>query len=83
VQHDRIVGLGACVVIGAVLGDARLRSWFGAAWLLWLGRRSYSLYLTHLLVVMTVIIACHGAVPLWACAAVLPISVAVAAGFYR
>jgi peptidoglycan/LPS O-acetylase OafA/YrhL len=82
-QHDRMVGVGAAIIIAAIVGDARLGAWFSAGWLLWLGRRSYSLYLTHLLVVMSVIIACGGRVPLWACAAVLPVALVVADLFQR
>ncbi len=82
-QHDRMVGLGAGVIIAAILGDLQLRAWFSARWLLWLGRRSYSLYLTHLLVVMSITVACAGTVPVWACLSVLPISLGVALLFWH
>lgn len=82
-QHDRMVGLGAALILVAVLGSARLRAWLVRPWLLWLGRRSYSLYLTHVPLVMVVVIAFGGAVPVLACCAIVPAAVILAGLFHR
>ena len=82
-QHDRMVGVGAAIILVAILGSARTRSWLTKSPLLWLGRESYSLYLVHLPLIMVVVIACGGAVPVLACAAVIPAAILLAWAFNR
>lgn len=80
--HDDIVAIGASLLIVAIIGTAGLRKWLAHKFWLWLGRQSYSLYLVHVPVVMVIVIACHGEVPLWACLSVIPISIALAQIFH-
>jgi peptidoglycan/LPS O-acetylase OafA/YrhL len=81
-QHDRIVGIGAAVVIVAIVGSSRVQSWFTVSPLLWLGRQSYSLYLMHLPLIMVVFIVFDGAVPVLAVAAVIPAAMVLAWAFH-
>ena len=83
VQHDHMVGIGAAIILAAILGGRAIQAWLETPAWLRLGRQSYSLYLTHVPVIMTMAIAFHGAMPLWACAAVLPVAVLVAELFYH
>jgi peptidoglycan/LPS O-acetylase OafA/YrhL len=82
-QHDRIVGVGAAVILVAILGSAQTRSWLTKPPLLWLGGQSYSLYLTHLPLIMVVVIALGGNVPVLACAAIVPAAIALGWAFHR
>jgi peptidoglycan/LPS O-acetylase OafA/YrhL len=82
-QHDRIVGIGAAVILVSIMGSAQVRSWLEISPLLWLGRQSYSLYLVHLPLIMVVFIAFGGAVPLLAVAAVAPLALVLAWAFHR
>jgi peptidoglycan/LPS O-acetylase OafA/YrhL len=80
--HDQIVGIGAALVIVAIIGTAQLRKWLaGDSWL-WLGKQSYSLYLIHVPVVMAIVVLCAGRVPLWACLAVIPVSIGLGQIFH-
>jgi peptidoglycan/LPS O-acetylase OafA/YrhL len=80
--HDEIVGIGASLVIVAIIGTAPVRNWLARDYWLWLGKQSYSLYLIHVPVVMVIVILCHGHVPLWACLAVIPISIVLGQIFH-
>lgn len=82
-QHDRIVGVGAATIIVAVLGSLRVQKWLEHRALLWLGKQSYSLYLIHVPLVMAVIVEFGGMVPVWACLALLPITIVVAEAFHQ
>jgi peptidoglycan/LPS O-acetylase OafA/YrhL len=80
--HDEIVGVGAALVIVAIIGTTPLKKWLaGKSWL-WLGKQSYSLYLIHVPVVMAIVVLCKGKVPLWACLSVIPVSIALAQVFH-
>jgi peptidoglycan/LPS O-acetylase OafA/YrhL len=80
--HDEIVGIGAALVIVAIIGTARLRTWLARESWLWLGKQSYSLYLIHVPVVMAIVILCGGKVPLWACLSVIPVSIGLGQMFH-
>jgi peptidoglycan/LPS O-acetylase OafA/YrhL len=80
--HDDVVGIGASLLIVAIIGTTSLRKWLAHESWLWLGRQSYSLYLIHVPVVMVIVIACRGEVPLWACMSVIPVSIALAQIFH-
>jgi peptidoglycan/LPS O-acetylase OafA/YrhL len=80
--HDDIVGIGASLLIVAIIGTTSLKKWLAHESWLWLGRQSYSLYLIHVPVVMVIVIACRGEVPLWACMSVIPVSIALAQIFH-
>jgi peptidoglycan/LPS O-acetylase OafA/YrhL len=82
-QHDRIIGIGAAIILVAILGNMRLQSWLSHAPLVWLGKQSYSLYLTHLPLIMVVVIACNGRVPIVVCAAVVPAAIFLGWAFHR
>ena len=83
VQHDRIVGLGAAIIIAAIAADRRVQSWLARSSLIWLGRQSYSLYLIHVPVIMAAAVIFDGSVPLWACAAIAPVSIGLAELFHQ
>jgi peptidoglycan/LPS O-acetylase OafA/YrhL len=76
--HNDIVGIGAALLIVAIIGTGSLRKWLAKDYWLWLGRRSYSLYLIHVPVVMVTVILYGGKVPLLACLSVIPVSIALA-----
>jgi peptidoglycan/LPS O-acetylase OafA/YrhL len=80
--HDDIVGIGAALLIVAIIGTASLRKWLAKNYWLWLGRQSYSLYLIHVPVVMVTVILYGGKVPVLACFLVLPVSIALAQIFH-
>jgi len=80
--HNEVVGIGAALVIVAIIGTARLRKWLAGAGWLWLGKQSYSLYLIHVPVVMAIVVLCGGEVPLWACLSVIPVSIGLAQIFH-
>lgn len=82
-MHDRIVGIGAAIIIVAILGSLRVQRWLEHKSLLWLGKQSYSLYLIHVPLVMVVIIEFGGVVPVWACLGLLPITILAAEAFHR
>jgi peptidoglycan/LPS O-acetylase OafA/YrhL len=78
-EQDALNGAGAALVLLLALaspGMARLLSQPAPQWL---GRISYSLYLSHLLVLGALLHLFHGVVPLpWLLAAVVPVSLLVA-----
>jgi peptidoglycan/LPS O-acetylase OafA/YrhL len=80
--HDDIVGIGASLLIVAIIGTASLRKWLAKDYWLWLGRQSYSLYLIHVPVVMGTVILYGGKVPLMACLSLIPVSIALAQIFH-
>jgi peptidoglycan/LPS O-acetylase OafA/YrhL len=83
VQHDRLVGVGAAIILAGILGSDRVQGWLTNKPLLWLGRQSYSLYLIHVPLLMAVVIAFNGAVPLVAFCAIVPAIVICAEVFRR
>jgi peptidoglycan/LPS O-acetylase OafA/YrhL len=66
----------------AIIGTASLRNWLAKDYWLWLGQRSYSLYLIHVPVVMVTVILCGGKVPPLTCLLVIPLSIALAQIFH-
>jgi peptidoglycan/LPS O-acetylase OafA/YrhL len=80
--RDDIVGIGAALLIVAVIGTVSLRNWLTKDYWLWLGQRSYSLYLIHVPVVMVTVILCGGKVPPLTCLMVIPLSIALAQMFH-
>jgi peptidoglycan/LPS O-acetylase OafA/YrhL len=80
--HDDIVGIGASLLIVAIIGTASLRKWLAKDYWLWLGRQSYSLYLIHVPVVMGTVILYGGKVPPLACLSVIPVSIVLAQIFH-
>jgi peptidoglycan/LPS O-acetylase OafA/YrhL len=80
--HDEIVGLGAALILVAILITEPVKNWLGKNCWLWLGKQSYSLYLIHVPVVMVITILCGGRVPVAACLSVIPISIVLAQIFH-
>jgi peptidoglycan/LPS O-acetylase OafA/YrhL len=80
--HDDIVGIGAALLVVAIIGTATLRKWLAKDYWLWLGRQSYSLYLIHVPVVMVTVILYGGKVPALACLLVIPVSITLAQIFH-
>jgi peptidoglycan/LPS O-acetylase OafA/YrhL len=80
--HDDIVGIGATLIIVAIIGTVSLREWLAKDHWLWLGRHSYSLYLIHVPVVMATVILYGGKVPPLACLSVIPVSIVLAQIFH-
>jgi peptidoglycan/LPS O-acetylase OafA/YrhL len=83
VQHDRLVGVGAAIILAGILGSDRVQGLLTNKPLLWLGRQSYSLYLIHVPLLMAVVIAFNGAVPPVAFGAIVPAIVICAEVFRR
>jgi peptidoglycan/LPS O-acetylase OafA/YrhL len=83
VQNDRLVGVGAAIILAGILGSDRMQGWLTNRPLLWLGRQSYSLYLIHVPLLMVVVIAFDGAVPVVAFCAVVPAIILCAELFRR
>src|SRR3984957_15513739 len=80
--HEDIVGIGAALLIVAIIGTDGLRKWLAKDYWLWLGRQSYSLYLIHVPIVMVIVILFRGVVPLLACLLVIPVSITLAQIFH-
>lgn len=75
---------GSALLIALTLGSPAAQRRLAAPWLRWLGRVSYSLYLTHLLVLLTLLHLLNGQVPLGLILiATVPASLAVAHLFHR
>lgn len=82
IEDDRMIALGAAIILAAIVGSAKIQPWLETSPLLWLGRQSYSLYLTHVPVIMVVIIAFNGRVPLAMCGLVIPLALAISWAFH-
>jgi peptidoglycan/LPS O-acetylase OafA/YrhL len=80
--HDEVVGIGAALILVAILGTGAVKNWLGKNYWLWLGKQSYSLYLIHVPVVMAIVILFGGKVPIFACLSVIPVSIALAQIFH-
>jgi peptidoglycan/LPS O-acetylase OafA/YrhL len=83
VEHDRLVGVGAAIILAGILGSDRMQAWLTNRPLLWLGRQSYSLFLIHVPLLMVVVIAFGGNVPLVAFCAIVPAIILCAELFRR
>jgi peptidoglycan/LPS O-acetylase OafA/YrhL len=80
--HEDVIGIGAALLIVAIIGTDSLRKWLARDYWLWLGRQSYSLYLIHVPIVMVIVILYRGVVPLLPCLSVIPISIVLAQIFH-
>src|SRR3984957_16353301 len=80
--RDQIVGVGASLIIVAIIGTTGLKKWLAKEYWLWLGGQSYSLYFGHGPGGVVILILCGGKVPLLACFSVIPISIALAQIFH-
>jgi peptidoglycan/LPS O-acetylase OafA/YrhL len=49
--------MGALLVVGSILMWPRMKGWLSAKWLVGLGEMSFSIYLTHMLILCTVVTA--------------------------
>jgi peptidoglycan/LPS O-acetylase OafA/YrhL len=56
--------LGATLLLALCMGSPRVRTLLAAPWLTWLGRVSYSLYLVHLLVLLSLVHTLRAVLPL-------------------
>jgi peptidoglycan/LPS O-acetylase OafA/YrhL len=56
--------LGATLLLALCMASPRARQLLAMPWLAWLGRVSYSLYLVHLLVMLTLVHSLRGLLPL-------------------
>jgi peptidoglycan/LPS O-acetylase OafA/YrhL len=83
VEHDRMVGVGAAIILAGILASERAQGWLTNKPLLWLGRQSYSLYLIHVPLLMVVVIAFNGVVPIASFCVVIPAIIACAEVFRR
>jgi peptidoglycan/LPS O-acetylase OafA/YrhL len=61
---DLAYALGATLLLALCMGSPSVRALLAAPWLAWLGRVSYSLYLVHLLVLLTLVHTLVGHLPL-------------------
>jgi peptidoglycan/LPS O-acetylase OafA/YrhL len=82
--RDPTCTAGSALVLVLALNTKRLQDVLRKPAFLFLGRISFSLYLTHALVLQTVVRALDGSVPLWLCLVLtLLLVVPVATLFYR
>jgi peptidoglycan/LPS O-acetylase OafA/YrhL len=76
--------VGAVLLLVSIIGSTQVQKARQNKMCLWLGRVSYSLYLSHLVVLLTLVFTLHRIVPIQAIlAAVPPIALVVAAVLYR
>lgn len=79
VYQDIVNGIAAGLIIALTLGSTDAQAWLSRPVLQWLGRISYSLYLTHVVVLLVLLHLLHGVVPtVWLLLALIPLSLAVA-----
>lgn len=83
VQNSRADGIAAALIVAASLGCPLLVTALQTKLLLWVGRLSYSLYLIHVPLILTIIIVFHGHVPLLACLLAPVLCIVVAELFRR
>jgi peptidoglycan/LPS O-acetylase OafA/YrhL len=82
-QNGRADGIAAALILAAALGSPAVARALEASVFLWLGRLSYSLYLIHVPVILTIMILFGGKVPLPFCAVMALICIASAEVFRR
>jgi peptidoglycan/LPS O-acetylase OafA/YrhL len=70
--QDAMVGLGSALLICGVMAAGPLHAVMSLRPLQWLGGISYSVYLVHVPLLMTVLILTHGRVPVWAVLVAVP-----------
>ena len=76
--------LGAVLLLLSLLSSTRVQTLLDTPLCLWLGRVSYSLYLSHVVVLLTLVSLLHGLVPIsWILVALPFLSLAVAGGLHR
>lgn len=76
--------IGAVLLLISIIGSTRAQRALENNMCLWLGRVSYSLYLSHLVVLLTLVFTLHRIVPIQVIlAAVPPLALVVAAVLYR
>lgn len=63
-ERDTAYGLGSALLILLAMGSPSVKRWLLHPGLQWLGHVSYSLYLTHVLVILTLLHLLYGVVPL-------------------
>jgi peptidoglycan/LPS O-acetylase OafA/YrhL len=79
-----LIGLGALGTVAVCFADPAARRFLSWPPLIWLGRLSYSLYLVHLVVLLTIVHAFHESVPVPVLLlAVLPLSLLAAELLFR
>jgi peptidoglycan/LPS O-acetylase OafA/YrhL len=76
--------IGSVLLLSTVIGSARMHTALENKPLLWLGRISYSLYLSHVVLLMTLGNLLHRIVPIsWILIAMFPLALILADALYR
>jgi peptidoglycan/LPS O-acetylase OafA/YrhL len=76
--------LGSILLLAGVIGSAKVHTVLAKKPLLWLGRVSYSLYLSHVVLLLTLISLLHGILPIkWILLATPPLALLLADLLYR
>ncbi|TXM96668.1 acyltransferase [Methylobacterium sp. WL64] len=82
--RDEPASLGAAILIFVAVGSRRLQDFLRWPILIKLGTISYSLYLTHAIVLQATVRVFHGVVPIWVSLAIsLAACIAIAVIFYH
>jgi peptidoglycan/LPS O-acetylase OafA/YrhL len=76
---EAMAGLGAALWIALAIGSSRVAAVLELAPLRWLGRVSYSLYLIHLVLLLSAVHLLYGRLPLWEILAAVILASLVAA----
>jgi peptidoglycan/LPS O-acetylase OafA/YrhL len=84
VVQEFMVAVGSVLILGAALARGSIEAMLLRRFPLYLGKISFSLYLVHVPVILTLTILTHGGLPLpLLIAVVAPVSIALAAAFDR
>ncbi len=83
-MRDYLIAIGATIFIVLTLGNARIERLLSHPWLRFLGEVSYSLYLVHAVVLLSLLHFLGEKLPLWVLLTAMPfLSLAAAALLYR
>lgn len=84
VVQAAMVGVGSAAVIVAAISSPSIQKVLSLPFLVWLGEISYSFYLVHVPIILTLVLVLHAYVPIWLIVVSVPlISLLVASLYHR